>query len=200
MIKNILFDCSDTLLRFHAKEDLATQLQNAERAERIHNAYFQNEAWNGYDNGELTVEELKAVALPLLDEADRPIANRYLDTFTDHYTPIEGMAELLQELKKKGYPLYLVSDFPPCFQTLWERYDFFKLFDGRAVSYEAKGSKKNLRLFKYLLETHKLDPAECLFIDDLDYLVANAEACGINGHRFVGAAELRFYLKEQSIL
>ena len=98
MIKNLLFDCSDTLLRLHSKVDLADLLGDPERAERIHNAFFHSETWGKYDNGLLTEEEMKSALLPLLDPEDRAVAEEYIDTFTDHYTPIEGMSELLTEL------------------------------------------------------------------------------------------------------
>ena len=40
MVKNLLFDCSDTLLHLHAKADLAAELGEPARAERIHNTFF----------------------------------------------------------------------------------------------------------------------------------------------------------------
>ncbi len=200
MINHVLFDCSDTLLRLHAKADLAEQLQSPERAEHIHNTFFKHEKWGGYDNGLFSDEEMKAAILPLFDEEDRPIAAAYFDGFTDHYTPIDGIPELLAELKEKGYGLYIVSDFPPRFVQLWERYGFFRLFDGRAVSFEAKGSKKDLRLFEYVKNTYGLNPDECLFVDDLPQLVKNAEACGFHGHVFQGTEPLRADLKRRAIL
>jgi len=200
MIKNLLFDCSDTLLRLHCKADLANLLGDPERAERIHNAFFRSETWGEYDNGFLTDAEMKSRMLPLFDPEDRAIAEAYFDTFTEHYTPIAGMYELLSELKEKGYRLYIVSDFPPRFTRLWEKYEIFRLFDGRAVSFEAHGSKQDLRLFSYLLETYGLRACECFFVDDRADLVANAASCGIDGHAFADAADLRDCLVKQSIL
>ena len=200
MIKNLLFDCSDTLLRLHCKADLANLLGDPERAERIHNAFFRSETWGKYDNGLLTDEEMKSEILPLLDPADRAVAEEYIDNFTDHYTPIEGMLELLSELKDKGYRLFIVSDFPPRFLRLWETYEIFRLFDGRAVSFEVHGSKRDHRLFSYVLEHYGLDPAECLFVDDVAALVANAKIYGIDGHVFSDAETLRADLKRRAVL
>ncbi|MBO5221231.1 MAG: HAD-IA family hydrolase [Clostridia bacterium] len=200
MIKSLLFDCSDTLLHLHSKVDLAVELGDHERAERIHNAFFGDALWKKYDNGLLSDAEMKDALLPRFAEADREIAEMYFDTFADHYTPIEGMYDLLAELKRKGYSLYIVSDFPPRFARLWEKYEIFRLFDGRAVSCEAHGSKQDLRLFSYLLETYGLRASECFFVDDREDLVSNAALCGIAGHAFVDAADLRDCLRRQSIL
>lgn len=200
MIKNILFDCADTLLRFHSKDDLAEQLQSAERAARIHNAFQKSEIWSKYDNGLISEDEVLQAVLPMLDKEDRPIGMQYFDDFIHHFTPFSGMEDLLKELKEKGLRLYLVSDFPPKFTVLWEKYELFRLFDGCAVSFRVHGSKKDLRLFEYLLNTYGLDPRECLFVDDVAALVANGETFGIHGHVFRGVAELRAYLTVLSVL
>ena len=200
MIKNLLFDCSNTLLRFSSKADLAASLRDPERAERIHNTFFQSEHWKQFDNGLLTDGEMKEIFQPLFSAEDWAVAENYFDTFTDHYVPFEGIEDLLAELKAKGYRLYLVSDYPPRFTRLWETYGFFRLFDGRAVSYEVHGSKRDLRLFSYLLETYGLDPAECLFFDDMECLVDNAKEFGIDGHVFKGTEDLRRYLKDIAVL
>ncbi len=200
MIKNLLFDCSDTLLRLHSKADLADLLGDDGRAERIHNTFFHSETWGKYDNGLLTDEEMKSEILPLFAPADRAVAEEYIDHFTDHYTPIEGMQALLSELKDKGYRLFIVSDFPPRFLRLWETYEIFRLFDGRAVSFEVHGSKRDHRLYTYVLEHYGLDPAECLFVDDVAALVANAALYGIDGHVFSDAETLRADLKRRAVL
>ena len=77
MIRNILFDCADTLLRFHSKEDLAVGLGDPARAERIHNALLRSEIWGKYDNGIVDEDEIKRVVLPTLPEEDREIAVEY---------------------------------------------------------------------------------------------------------------------------
>lgn len=200
MIKNILFDCADTLCRFHSRVDLAQKLGDAERADRIHNAFFKSEIWGKYDNGAVSDEEVKAAVLPLLPEEDRAVAEEYFEGFIHHFTPFDGMEDLLKELKAKGYSLYIVSDFPHRFPILWDRFSLFRLFDGRAVSFEAKGSKRDLKLFDYLLKTYGLKAEECFFTDDVEALIANAATKGIDGHAFCGVEDLRVCLKEKGIL
>lgn len=201
MIRNIIFDCSETLLRFGAIDHL-TALIGGDRAaaEKLHYAIFRSEPWHMYDNGQLPEDELEGAILPLLPEADRPVARRYLHEWLNTYSVIDGMPELLDELRSAGYALYLLSDFPPCFRVLPEKFELLNRFDGRVVSYEVGCSKRDGRIFDILLEKYGLNAAECIFIDDLQPLVNKGEAHGIAGIRFAGVDALRSALKERGIL
>ena len=192
MIKNIVFDCSDTLLRFSALDELAKVVGDAPRAARIKAAIHQSRAWNLYDKGLMSEEGLRRDILPLFDEDDRPHAAWYLDNWLSCYAPIPGMFGIVAALREKGWPLYILSDFPPCFDALKARFpELFCLFDGMAVSCQCQATKGDKGLFTYLLEKFSLDPAECLFIDDVPRLVENARSMGFCGVEFVDAKSLR---------
>lgn len=196
MIKNIIFDCSDTLLSFDSPAWLATLTGDAERADRIHSTIFKSPVWYRYDNGDATLEDVEREALPLLEEGDRDIARRYLREWIYHYTPIEGMPQLLSDLKAAGYRLYLLSDFPDCFPKLAARFDFFGLFDGLMVSYRVHCAKRdNGALFDCLLREYALNAEECAFVDDLPPYVELAKARGIRAHIAADAKSIRDWLK-----
>ena len=201
MIKNIVFDCSDTLLRFSALDELARVTGDAPRAARIKAAIHQSRAWNLYDKGLMSEEGLRREILPLFDEDDRVHAAWYLDNWLKCYSPIPGMYEIVAELKEKGWPLYILSDFPPCFDVLKMRFPaLFGLFGGLAVSCECQATKGDKGLFAYLQSKFALDPAGCLFIDDVPRLVENACALGFHGVVFENAPRLREQLVEMNIL
>lgn len=183
MIKNIIFDCSDTVLSFDSPAWLATLTGDAKRAERIHYTIFRSPVWYRYDNGLATLEDVERETMPLLEESDRDLVHRYIQEWIYHYTPIEGMPQLLSDLKTKGYRLYLLSDFPDCFPKLAARFDFFELFDGLMVSYRVHCSKRdNGALFDCLLREYDLKAEECAFIDDLPPYVELARARGMQAH------------------
>ena len=201
MIENIVFDCSDTLLRFSALDELAREVGDAPRAERIKAAIHQSRGWNLYDKGLMSEAGLREEILPLFDEADRPYAAWYLDNWLKCYSPIPGMFEIVAELKEKGWPLYILSDFPPCFDALKARFpELFRLFDGLAVSCECQATKGDKGLFAYLLEKFSLDPAECVFVDDVPRLVENARSLGFCGVHFDNAESLRGELGRIGVL
>lgn len=182
VMKNIIFDCSDTLLRFTAKDVLAAEIGDRERAYKIHNTIYSSAAWTQYDLGNISFDEMKREALELLDGEDRVIADNYLDTRADNYEIIEGMPELLGSLREAGYNIYLISNFPDYFDVLWNRFEIFRLIHERFVSCEYHASKGNDgRLFDVFLEKTGCSPDECVFIDDLDFLVENALRRGMAG-------------------
>lgn len=201
MIRNIVFDCSDTLLRFSALSELADKVGDAPRAARIKAAIHQSRAWNLYDKGLMSEDGLRREILPLFDDSDRPYAAWYLDNWLSCYAPIPGMFEIVADLKEKGWPLYILSDFPPCFDKLTARFpELFRLFGGMAVSCQCQATKGDKGLFAYLLDKFSLDPAECVFIDDVPRLVENARSLGFCGVDFKDAESLRGALIQINVL
>ncbi|MBQ6805038.1 MAG: HAD-IA family hydrolase [Clostridia bacterium] len=201
MIKNIVFDCSDTLLRFSAQDELAKVTGDNARAAEIKGKIHQSRSWNLYDKGIISEEELRQGILPLFDEADRPYAAWYLDNWLKCYSPIPGMFEIVAELREKGWPLYIVSDFPLCFDQLRARFsDLFQNFTGLAVSHECQATKGDKGLFAYFLQKFSIDPTECIFIDDVPRLVENARSMGFQGIVLENAKALRDQLEKLNIL
>lgn len=195
MIKNVIFDCSDTILHFGVPAWLADLTGDAARAEHIRTAIMNSPVWFRYDNGTATVQDVEREVLPGLAEADRPIARRHLQEWVDHYTPVEGMPQLLAELKARGYRLFLLSDFPECFTRLAQQFDFFSLFDGIMVSYLMHCSKRDGgALFDCLLREYGLKPEECAFVDDLPSYVKLARARGIRAHLATDAKTIAEWL------
>lgn len=201
MIRNMVFDCSDTLLRFSALDELAKVVGDAARAAEIKAAIHQSRTWNLYDKGLMSEGGLREGILSLFDETDRPYAAWYLEHWLECYAPIPGMREIVAELKEKGWPLYILSDFPPCFGALRERFsELFSLFDDVAVSCECQMTKGDKGLFGYLLEKFALQAEECLFIDDVPRLVENARSLGFEGIVLKNAEDLRARLAEMGVL
>lgn len=201
MIKNIVFDCSDTLIKFTALAELTREVGDADRAAKIKAAIHSSRAWNLYDKGEMSESGLREEILPIFSEEDRPFAAWYLDNWLNCYAPIPGMLEIVNSIKEKGWPLYILSDFPPCFDALRARFgEILAPFDGMAVSFECRFTKSDMGLFRYLLEKFSLNPAECLFIDDVPRLVENARSLGFTGIIFEGAEKLSRTLRELDII
>ncbi|MBQ6946593.1 MAG: HAD-IA family hydrolase [Clostridia bacterium] len=192
MKKNMIFDCSDTLLHMGAPEYLKSLVNDDDYANELHFRIFRSFPWHEYDCGKITSEELKQQIIPLLKPEEYEVADTYLHNWNKHYSVIDGIPELLAELKEKGCKLYLLSDFPPCFEELWNKYDLFRLFDGRVISYE-EGVRKSDEgaLFKVLFKKNNLIPEECIFVDDGQINVDTAENLGLQGILFTDVPSLR---------
>ena len=190
MIKNVIFDCSDTLVHFELTKKTAEWLGgDMERATKIHQQTYGCDAFREYCYGTKTYEEAKPFALAALDPEDRETGERHIEERMLHYSTIDGIPELLQKLKENGYKLYVLSDFPDYFEYLWERFDFFKLFDGRCVSYEAHVGKKGGKLFDVIIDRYSLDPTECVFVDDTVKNAKTACKLGMKGIAFTSTED-----------
>ena len=199
MIKNLIFDCSDTLLRFGGLDWLREEV-GEERALHVHRTMFLLPEWVLFDRGEVDAETVKAKLCAALGEDDRELGLRYFDTWYRKHRVIEGIPEVLSELKAKGYKLYILSDYPECFEHVWESFEIFDMFDGRAISYELHARKREKTAFPLLMERYGLRAEECFFADDLYLNTDAAKECGLTAHLFTTAEKLREDLTRLGIL
>ena len=192
MYKNVIFDYSDTLFHFKAREYLTDLMQgDQENARRLHAALFECPLWLSFDYGLISRDEHKRQALQSLSPEDRAIADIYLDHWHEHYEPIEGMPEIVEELKNRGIRLYVLSNFPETFELVYAQRELLHRFDGRLISYEAGTGKDDPAFFQRLLKKYDLKAEECMYFDDYPRFIKVARALGIDGHTFTNAADVR---------
>jgi epoxide hydrolase-like predicted phosphatase len=187
MIKNIVFDLGNVLISFKPAEFFEKKNYSEKVRERILTDIFRSEEWLRLDNGELsTTEVIESIASrsSLKKEEIAFIFNLR----TELMYPIDQNVKILPELKKRGFRLYFLSNFPlDIFDEIKSGYYFFKYFDGGLISAEAKVSKPESRIYEILMEKYSLAPEECLFIDDIEINVKAAEAIGMQGLVTFGA-------------
>lgn len=85
----------------------------------------------------------------LVDEATE-IKNHLEETQTADLIP--GAAQLVRDLKARGYPLALVADGPTAtFRNVLTHYQLYELFDAFAISAELGTEKPDARMFQHAL-------------------------------------------------
>ena len=96
---------------------------------------------------------------------------------------IKETEDILYNLKRQDkYNLYALTNWShETFHIPFQRYDFFKHFEGIVVSGEEKTRKPFPKIYEILLERYDLNPESCLFIDDNLENITTAEKFGING-------------------
>jgi glucose-1-phosphatase len=181
MIKNIVFDLGNVLISFKPSEFFDKKNYPENMKARILSDIFASKEWLMLDNGEMTTPEvIEAIALRSTLKKEE-IAHVF-DLRTELIFPLDPNVKLLPELKKRGFRLYFLSNFPmDLFEEIKDGYYFFKYFDGGIISAEAKYSKPDNRIYQMLLKKYSLIPEECLYIDDLEVNVTAAEAAGMTG-------------------
>ena len=114
--------------------------------------------------------------------------------------PIDGMYELVEELKRAGYGIYLLSNASVRQREYWPREPCQQFFDGVLISSDIGSVKPERKLYETLTERFQLKPEECFFVDDSPLNVTGALRCGWSGTVFHGdAAELRAEMRSAGI-
>jgi len=115
--------------------------------------------------------------------------------------PIDGVVEVLGELRTRRVPLYAVTNFSAeTFPSQLERFEFLSWFGGIIVSGVEGVMKPDPRIFRILLERYDVAPDSAVFIDDV---AANAEAAtrlGIHGIHYRSPDQLRRELAAVGLL
>jgi glucose-1-phosphatase len=91
--------------------------------------------------------------------------------------------EVLQELKKRGYKLFLLSNTDQfSFEQINAKFQLNDLFDKIYPSFETGLLKANLEAYKQILKENDLDAGDVLMIgDSVDSDIKSAERAGIKG-------------------
>jgi len=198
MIRNIVFDLGNVLLTFRPSEYLEANNYPEERRRLILSDVFGSSQWQRLDDGSLTVSE----AIELIATESKLRRQEIEQIFvkrTEMLLPINNNIKLLPELKKEGFRLYFLSNFPlDIFDEVRNTFDFFQNFDGGLISARAGFVKPDSRIYKKLVDMYSIIPEESLFIDDLEANVKAAVSFGMKG-LFTGGSEdigkmLRNYL------
>ena len=93
----------------------------------IRNEVFRSVEWIMLDRGVIDEEIAEQRILPLLPERLHGAARGLIEKWDDPIVPVEGMLELLQALKAKGYRLYLLSNAATRQPIYWARAEASKL-------------------------------------------------------------------------
>jgi len=190
MIKNIVFDLGNVLISFRPSEYFDKKDYPENIKATILTDIFQSKEWLMLDNGEInTTQTIDAIASR--SSLKREEIAHVFNLRTDLIYPLDENVRLLPELKKRGFRLFFLSNFPlDLFEEVRSDYYFFKYFDGGIISAEVKVSKPDSRIYDILLNKYLLKPEECLYIDDLDTNVKAAEASGMKGLVTFGSLEI----------
>lgn len=196
MIKNIVFDLGNVLISFRPSEYFDKKGYPENIKSKILTDIFASKEWRMLDSGEInTSEAIESIALTssLKKEEIAHIFNLRIDLIF----PIDQNVILLPELKKQGFRLYFLSNFPlDIFEEVKTDYYFFRYFDGGLISAEARSSKPDRQIYEILLKKYNIIPQETLYIDDLEINVKTAESLGMKGLVTFGTIGISEELKD----
>lgn len=180
MIKNIVFDIGGVLMSFRPYEYILNFGYEKDMAEKLYKIIFKDEKWSEVDRGNLTTREYIDIISNKSPEYVKDIKS-ILVNWVSMIQPIDLMVDFYKNLKKRGYKIYLLSNFPKDEFLLTEsKNGFLKMADGKVISYEVKMIKPEREIYEMLLSKYNLVAEETLFVDDIEENVLAAQKIGIN--------------------
>ena len=201
MIKNILFDMGQVLIRFDQQYFIHRFGIEGDDVSLLMRELFRSVEWVQMDRGSLREEDAFRSISQRLPERLHDVAWKLICMWDRPILEIDGMYDLVAELKDLGYGIYLLSNASVRQHEYWPRIPASKFFDGKLISADVHVIKPQPEIYRLCLEKFGLKPEECFFIDDAPANIEGALCCGISGAVFHGDAKLlRSQLRAAGIL
>lgn len=195
-IRNLIFDFGQVMVRFDPAYIVAQTVSDEADGARLTEVVFDRLYWDRLDAGTITDGEVLSACRARLPERLWGAAETVYFSWIHHIPAIEGMPELVRELKARGdVRLFLLSNISTYFADHAHEVPELALFEKCIFSAVCGAVKPDRRIFEHLCDECGILPGESVFIDDNPANVAGAEACGITGYLFDGdVARLRAWL------
>ena len=179
-IKNIIFDLGNTLVFF----DHNVFFREIARYEGFNVNLFKdyilkNKILDKLASGKMTHRQAYNVLKKEFNlTIDFP---KFLKAYQDIFWENAPMKSFLKEVSKnKKHKLFLLSNVDkPHIDFINKNYPYVNILKDRVLSYKAKSIKPAGKIYRHLLEEHKLKPEESLFIDDMKENIESAKKFGI---------------------
>ena len=181
----IILDMGNVLLEWNKDKILKTVAKTEKDYMMLDKAIFQSGLWERLDLGTLTREELVDKVLSLLgdcyqEKVEEVIWNwpAYIDIYTEVFP-------LLAALKEKGHRIFVLSNTSPVFYELLKDQlsPLAEILDGFVISCDIKAIKPDPKMFEEIIQKYGLDPANCIFLDDVEENTKVAESLGIKAYQ-----------------
>ena len=201
MIKNIVFDMGNVIIRFDPGAFIDRFGVSGEDKKTLLLEVFRSPEWVMMDRGVLTDEQAADILCQRVPEHLRDVARKLIGMWDRPIYEVEGIYPLIEELKGLGYGIYLLSNASCRQPDYWQRVPVSRFFDGVLVSYTVKLVKPMPEIYEKFFETFSLKREECFFIDDNPANIEASLYVGMPGVVFHNdIARLRRQLRDAGVM
>lgn len=201
MIKNVVFDFGNVLVRFDPMYMTSLYIDNPEDAALVAEVLFDRLYWDRLDSGTISDEEVIAESCKRLPQRLHDKTELIYNNWINNIPTLDGMEALLVKLKSKNIRLFLLSNISRGFSEKSDGIQILKYFEKCIFSAVCGHVKPNRDMFEYMLRECDISSEETLFVDDNEKNIGGAVDVGINGYLFDGNVErLENYLTEMGVL
>jgi epoxide hydrolase-like predicted phosphatase len=189
LIRNVIFDLGNVLLTYDPLNYLRG-IYDENKAEVLYKCIFASGEWLDLDRGSMDYPEAVEIISRKNPEL-RDCIKSVFDSWPRLLSPIHGSVEILKRLKKKGFGVYLLSNFhKQAYNEVFNKYGFLQLFDGIVISSDILMIKPEKEIFLHTCSKYGLEPEESVFIDDTAMNVAAARELGFTAIQFNNPEQL----------
>ena len=185
MINTIIFDIGMVLVYFRWKELYAELGFKGEKFDIIANATVHNPWWNEFDKGLMSVEDVVEKYAQEAPQYKEDIAKIYEHT-EEFIELFEYSIPWIQELKEKGYKVYVLSNWSePAYEANKDTHlRFLREMDGGILSFREGMIKPDRKIYQLLCDRYHIQPQEAVFLDDNLANIKGAEEFGLHAIHF----------------
>lgn len=193
MIKNVIFDLGKVLIDTNPSEYLRKYGYDEDKYQALLDAILYDSLWSDMDIGKHdSCKEIVDIYVEKHKELELEIRQFFAEEWMELYAPFEDTLAFYNEVYDNGYDIYILTNFSKDgYEVISNKFDFFKKAKGSVVSSHIKMVKPNPEIYKHLLGKYKLNPDECVFIDDSATNIKTANELGIHGIVYTNCDKLR---------
>jgi len=197
---NLVFDLGGVVVRWDPDAIVAGVFSDPAVRAKVKRGVFEDPDWLELDRGTLGREEAISRAAKRTGVAVDEIM-RLLHAVPPSLVLFPDTVDLLYRLKRKGHPLYCLSNMHfASIEYLEQTHTFWDVFQGRVISCRLQLCKPEAGIYEHLLQTYGLEPGKTLFIDDVQKNLDAAAKLGIRTLRFEDAAQCERELRKLALL
>lgn len=200
-IKNVIFDLGGVLIDWNP-EYLYKKIIKDEEERKYFLDHICTMDWNVQQDAGRSIQEGNEVLIVQYPKYKKEIEayyGRWEEMLGGVIKPTEDLLHALKANEKLH--LYALTNWSAeTFPIAYDRYSFFKVFEGIVVSGEEKMRKPFPEIFHLICERYHLRPEESLFIDDNEENCKAAETLGFKVHHFRHPEGLQDLLKQTALL
>ena len=182
---DIILDMGNVLLEWNKDKILRGVVKTEKDYMILDKAIFQSGLWERLDLGTLTREELVLKVVSMIGSIYQEKVQEVVWNWPSYIEIYTEVFPLLVRLKEKGHRIFVLSNTSPVFYELLKNQlsPLNGILDGFVLSCDIKVIKPDRKMFEEILHKYQLDPANCVFLDDIADNTKMAESLGIRAYQ-----------------
>ena len=195
---NIILDMGNVLLEWNKDKILRGVVKTEKDFMILDKAIFQSGLWERLDLGTLTREELVLKVVSMIGSIYQEKVQEVVWNWPSYIEIYTEVFPLLVRLKEKGHRIFVLSNTSPVFYELLKDQlsPLNGILDGFVLSCDIKVIKPDRKMFEEILHKYQLDPANCVFLDDIADNTKMAESLGIRAYQVKQRSDVVDILKK----